>query len=70
MLKDRVKGKFNNKNFAMTTKAFEVFNELKKRFTTAPMLMHYEPKKQITLKTDTSVFAISRIISQLIKILG
>ena len=70
MLKDKVKSKFNNKDFAMTTKALEVFNELKKRFTMASMLMHYESKRQITLKTDTSVFAISGIISQLIKILG
>ena len=67
MLKGKVKGKFNNKNFAMTAEALEAFNELKKHFTTAPMLMHYEPKRQITLKTDVSAFAISRIISQLIK---
>ena len=67
MLKSRVKSKFNNKDFAMTAEALKTFNKLKKCFTMVPMLVHYEPKRQITLETDASVFAISEIISQLIK---
>ena len=70
MLKSRVKDKFNNKDFVMTTEAFEAFNKLKKCFTMAPMLMHYKPERQITLKTDVSTFAISGIIFQLIKMFG
>lgn len=67
MLKDKVKSKFNNKNFAMIVKAFEAFNKLKKRFTMVLMLVHYKPKKQIILKTNASVFAISGIIFHLIQ---
>ena len=70
MLKGKVKGKFNNKDFTMTAKALKVFNKLKKHFTTALMLVHYEPKRQITLETDASAFAISEIIFQLIKTSG
>lgn len=62
MLKGGMKNKINNKNFAMTTEAFEIFNELKKHFTTVSMLVHYKPKRQITFKTDVSTFAISGII--------
>ena len=70
MLKSGVKGKFNNKDFAMTAKTLKAFNKLKKRFTMAFMLVYYKPKRQITLETDASAFMISGIISQLIKILG
>ena len=67
MVKGGVKSKFNNKNFAMTAEAFEAFNELKKYFTIASMLVHYEPKRRITFRTNASAFVISGIISQLIK---
>ena len=70
MLKSGVKSKFNNKDFAMTAKALEVFNELKKHFTIVLMLVHYKLERQITFETDASVFTISEIISQLIKTLG
>ena len=70
MLKGGIKGKFNNKDFAMIAEVFEAFNELKKHFTTAPMLVHYKPERQITLKIDMSVFAIFRIIFQLIETSG
>ena len=67
MLKGEMKGKFNNKDFAMTAEALKAFNKLEKHFTMAPMLMHYKPKRQITLETNASAFAISEIIFQLIK---
>ena len=34
------------------------------------MLVYYKPKKQITLETDASAFAIFGIIFQLIKMSG
>ena len=41
------------------------FDELKRRFTTAPILKHFDPALPIRLHTDASGFAISGIISQL-----
>ena len=70
MLKSKIKGKFNNKDFAITAEAFKAFNELKKCFITAPILVHYKHKRQITFETDASAFAIFGIISQLIKTSG
>ena len=40
------------------------FAELKKRFTTAPILAHYDPAKEVIIETDTLDFAIGAILSQ------
>jgi len=40
------------------------FTELKKRFTTAPILAHFDPAKEVIIETDTSDFAIGAILSQ------
>ncbi|CDO76910.1 hypothetical protein BN946_scf184594.g17 [Trametes cinnabarina] len=42
---------------------WDSFNVLKKAFTTAPVLHHWEPNCQITVKTDTSDYAIAGILS-------
>jgi hypothetical protein len=41
------------------------FEELKHRFTSAPILKHFDPDLPIRIHTDASGFAISAIISQL-----
>jgi len=40
------------------------FSELKKRFTMAPILAHFDPAKEVIIETDTSDFAIGAILSQ------
>jgi len=40
------------------------FAELKKRFTTAPNLVHFDPAKEVIIETDASDFAIGAILSQ------
>ncbi|CDO69315.1 hypothetical protein BN946_scf184976.g34 [Trametes cinnabarina] len=39
------------------------FNALKKAFTSAPILHHWEPDRQITVETDASDYAIAGILS-------
>ena len=38
-------------------------NQLKKAFTTAPILTHFQPGTQLTVETDTSDYAITSILS-------
>jgi len=45
-------------------KAGEAFEKLKQRFTTAPILAHFDPAKPVILETDTSDFAIGAVLSQ------
>jgi len=40
------------------------FQELKKRFTTAPILSHFDAQKPVIIETDASDFAIGAILSQ------
>jgi hypothetical protein len=40
------------------------FDELKRRFTTAPILRHLDPKKVCVVETDASDFALGAVISQ------
>jgi len=40
------------------------FNDLKKRFTTAPILSHFDPAKPVIIETDASDFAIGAVLSQ------
>jgi len=39
------------------------FNQLKKAFTTAPILTHFQPGAQLTVETDASDYAIAGILS-------
>ena len=54
-----------NQQFRWSSKAQEVFEELKHHFTSAPVLRHFDLDLPIRLHTDASGFAISGIISQL-----
>jgi hypothetical protein len=40
------------------------FDELKTRFTTAPILWQFDPKKVCIVETDTSDFALGAVLSQ------
>ena len=50
--------------FIWSSEAQAAFDELKSRFTTAPILRHFDPSLPITLHPDSSGFAISCILSQ------
>jgi hypothetical protein len=41
-----------------------VFNKLKKRFTTTPILAHFDLKKICMVETDASNFALRAVLSQ------
>jgi len=40
------------------------FEELKKRFTTAPILAHFDVQRPVIIETDASDFAIGAVLSQ------
>jgi len=44
--------------------AGRAFEELKQRFTTAPILAHFDAQKPVIIETDTSDFAIGAVLSQ------
>lgn len=46
-----------------TDKCRSAFNTLKQAFTTAPVLHHWEPDRQLTVETDASDYAIAGILS-------
>ncbi|SGZ31712.1 BQ5605_C045g12237 [Microbotryum silenes-dioicae] len=50
--------------FESNDEALQAFEQLKLAFTTTPILAHFQPGVQCTLKTDASDFAIGAVISQ------
>ena len=66
MLQRGLKEKFKGVKFDMTQAALRLFDELKQRFASAPMLIHYNPLRQIMLECNVSRFAIGAILSQLV----
>ena len=56
-------GKFTGP-FSFSDKVRSAFIKLKKKFSSTPMLRHFNPKKAVHLETDTSAFAIAGILSQ------
>lgn len=50
--------------------ALSAFNKLKIAFTSAPMLVYFDPEQQIHVEPDASGFAISAIMLQLSKDVG
>lgn len=50
--------------FKWTQECQEAFDNLKRTFTTAPILVHFDPEKPIRVETDASGFAIAGILSQ------
>ena len=61
-MKGSVKGKQMGP-FVWGDEQQEAFDKLKTAFTTALVLVHFNPKRPIQLETDASSFAISAIIS-------
>jgi transposase InsO family protein len=51
-------------SFKFPPEAEEAFKALKKAFTSAPILQHFDPKKRITVETDASGFAVGGVLSQ------
>jgi len=45
-------------------KVGKAFNELKKRFTMAPILAHFDAQRPVIIETDASDFALGAILSQ------
>ena len=66
MLKRSKKEKFFE-NFKMTSTTKKAFNSLKNVFFVASILLHFDFKRKIRVKTNASEFEIFDIISQLIK---
>ena len=56
--------KSSAKDWKWTDEAETAFNELKSRFTCAPILAHYDPQKPVIVETDASDFALGAVLSQ------
>jgi len=56
--------KGNQKDFHWGREQEEAFEELKKRFTTAPIITHFYPERKTVVETDTSDFALGCVLSQ------
>ncbi|MCU1441842.1 MAG: hypothetical protein JWP85_2839, partial [Rhodoglobus sp.] len=54
------------KNFVWSSMAQGAFKMLKTLFTSAPILIHFSPDRQIIVETDASDFAIAAILSQVV----
>ena len=52
------------KRWSWNEAAEAAFRELKHRFTTAPVLAHFDPTRPVILETDASDFAIGAVLSQ------
>lgn len=50
--------------FEWTSTQDEAFKSLKRHFTTAPILQHFNPSQPITVETDASDFAIAGVLNQ------
>lgn len=50
--------------FKWTPKCQEAFNGLKKAFTSAPILLHFDPEKQVVVETDASDHVVAGVLSQ------
>ena len=51
--------------YFLISKASLAFTWLKKAFTKAPILYHFDPKRHIQIETDASNYAIEGVLSQL-----
>jgi hypothetical protein len=52
------------KDFRWTPEAELAFQELKNRFTSVPILTHFNPQKEVIVDTDASDFALGAVLSQ------
>jgi len=56
--------KENSREWLWNQETEAAFRELKHRFTTAPILAHFDPKKPVLIETDASDFALGAVLSQ------
>jgi len=56
--------KGNPGDFSWGNEQEEAFEELKRRFTTAPILAHFYPETETVVQTDASDFALGCVLSQ------
>ena len=56
-------GKFTGP-FSFLDEVHSAFIKLKEKFSSTPMLRHFNPKKAVHLETDASAFTIASILSQ------
>ena len=60
------KGEFyNDPNFDITECALCAFEELKSKFSDAPLLIHFDPNYRISIDSDASDFAMAGVCTQL-----
>lgn len=59
------KRKMKYSPFSWGDKEQSAFEELKKAFTTAPILAHYDPEKETWVETDASDFVTAGVLSQM-----
>lgn len=52
------------KDWKWTPEADQTFTELKERFTSAPILAHFDPKQVVIVETDPLDFALGLVLSQ------
>jgi hypothetical protein len=53
-----------DKAFEWTEEAQQVMDKLKHAFTTGPILISFDPDKEIRIETDSSDYAIGAVLSQ------
>jgi hypothetical protein len=56
--------KLKGKNISWGTAQEEAFIKLKRAFTSAPILKHFDPLQPIQIKTDSSNFELGEVLSQ------
>jgi hypothetical protein len=56
--------KGDKKDWRWTAEGEKSFTELKTRFTTAPILKHFDPQRPVIIETDASDFALGAVLSQ------
>jgi hypothetical protein len=56
--------KSNAKDWNWTHEAELAFRELKARFTSTPILAHFDPQRPVIVETDASDFALGAVLSQ------
>ena len=64
-----IKGSKNNRQsgpFFFPNSAQEAFNKLRECFTTAPILVYFDPTLRIWVETDASIIGLAGILSQLL----
>jgi DNA-binding transcriptional regulator/RsmH inhibitor MraZ len=63
LLKEEKKKKFTQK-FLFISETKKTFEELKRAFISASMLMHFDSKRKILIETDVFEYALFEVISQ------